>query len=195
MRSAENPDSGISIHALLTESDRCRSERMPLRSDFNPRSPHGERQRSDFLTMTKVQISIHALLTESDLTDEFSSPDGRRFQSTLSSRRATMNIALRTSLPSNFNPRSPHGERRAIWCPTGTPRNFNPRSPHGERPSDHSSPVEVFVNFNPRSPHGERPCTCPVLAVIDLFQSTLSSRRATANTTKLALSFLSKVPI
>ena len=27
------------------------------------------------------------------------------------------------------------------------------------------------------------------------FQSTLSSRRATANTTKLALSFLSKVPI
>ena len=146
----------ISIHALLTESDLFRCLRFPRicyfnpRSphgerpaaeaeqaktyiDFNPRSPHGERQRSDFLTMTKVQISIHALLTESDLTDEFSSPDGRRFQSTLSSRRATMNIALRTSLPSNFNPRSPHGERRAIWCPTGTPRNFNPRSPHGER--------------------------------------------------------------
>ena len=30
---------------------------------------------------------------------------------------------------------------------------------------------------------------------VGLFQSTLSLRRATANTTKLALSFLSKVPI
>ena len=34
----------------------------------------------------------------------------------------------------NFNPRSPHGERRPSACPAGScAHHFNPRSPHGER--------------------------------------------------------------
>lgn len=53
----------------------------------------------------------------------------------------------------------------------------------------------IIKNFNPRSPCGERLGDILAGALIRPFQSTLSSRRATANTTKLALSFLSKVPI
>ena len=81
--------------------------------DFNPRSPHGERRGGVGQKTIYIQISIHALLTESDiecflrafplrrisihalLTE---SDKGRqhdhlqppRFQSTLSSRRATL---------------------------------------------------------------------------------------------------------
>ena len=79
----------ISIHALLTESDRPSAmlssgreyfyprspygerriilrNRLSLSADFYPRSPYGERRSRSFLSMSKVWISIHALLTESD---------------------------------------------------------------------------------------------------------------------------------
>ena len=95
----------------------------------------------------------------------------------------------------NFNPRSPHGERHEMLQTAAWARcisihalltESDRRPPEGEEDTKY---------FNPRSPHGERPgiYARPQLAV--KFQSTLSSRRATANTTKLALSFLSKVPI
>ena len=124
----------ISIHALLTESDETASRYLlymvlfqstlssrratkgsiggtRLDMNFNPRSPHGERHRlvRGYLPAQRFQstlssrratvlfhrgyyakrISIHALLTESDLA------------------RMVPNCAA-----SNFNPRSPHGERR-----------------------------------------------------------------------------------
>ena len=81
--------------------------------------------------------------------------------------------------PDDFNPRSPHGERRKGGVPQALEAvHFNPRSPHGERPqrclranrllliSIHAprtgsdlkkSGAEFdYSNFNPRSPHGER---------------------------------------
>ena len=56
--------------------------------------------------------------------------------------------------------------------------NFNPRSPHGERRlrahcQRHSR------NFNPRSPHGERPTSGNVGCMLIIFQSTLPARGAT----------------
>ena len=88
---------------------------------------------------------------------------------------------LRSALrprPDYFNPRSPHGERHAVWrrstrssefqstlpawgaTPASAdraplPSNFNPRSPHGERPPLCLAFLD-FLYFNPRSPHGER---------------------------------------
>ena len=79
----------------------------------------------------------------------------------------------------DFNPRSPHGERRAERARKAADRaHFNPRSPHGERrevncmslvilpisthaPRTGSDEMKYVVldmvrNFNPRSPHGER---------------------------------------
>ena len=79
---------GISIHALLAESDPARRKHDPKRNNFYPRSPCGERQFltcifpviDGFLSTLSlrrathallqghfiVTISIHALLAESD---------------------------------------------------------------------------------------------------------------------------------
>ncbi len=79
-------------------------------------------------------ISIHAPRTGSDLTPSFS-----------------------TVKYSNFNPRSPHGERRVCFCrPCKHIVDFNPRSPHGERRSVRAVWLPTPMYFNPRSPHGER---------------------------------------
>ena len=79
---------GISIHALLAESDvRC----------FSPAGCW--------------RISIHALLAESDeenLNDIYSN---KKFLSTLSLRRATSSSKVNSSFIAYFYPRSPCGER------------------------------------------------------------------------------------
>ena len=61
--------------------------------------------------------------------------------------------------------------------------NFNPRSPWGERLTPQCSPISVS-HFNPRSPWGERPPLPKVKGVTYQFQSTLSVRRATLNSSK-----------
>ena len=82
------PKRQISIHALLAESDNANLRRHRGNDDFYPRSPCGERRKSNKLTGQKLvflstlslrratganrfadappQISIHALLAESD---------------------------------------------------------------------------------------------------------------------------------
>ena len=123
-------------------------------SDFNPRSPHGERLTWLSHYMLRPQISIHAPRTGSD-----------------------WRASHRRKRYSHFNPRSPHGERpsyhfsrftskifqstlpaRGATCPRcrwGRPFHFNPRSPHGERRKAAAN-RHVAGYFNPRSPHGER---------------------------------------
>ena len=104
-------------------------------------------------------------------------PEGA-FQSTLPARGATIvlsdfgnNLEISIHAPRtgsdatlipctpatwNFNPRSPHGERRVMAFSFRALWHFNPRSPHGERPT-HSLIIGIpRENFNPRSPHGER---------------------------------------
>ena len=57
---------GISIHALLAESDHGRGPALHGEGDFYPRSPCGERLKTDIDTDNEFAISIHALLAESD---------------------------------------------------------------------------------------------------------------------------------
>ena len=57
---------------------------------------------------------------------------GEVFQSTLPAWGETRRID-RDGGPQNFNPLSPHGERRGIQCSTTFDGYFNPLSPHGER--------------------------------------------------------------
>ena len=78
------------------------------------------------------------------------------FQSTLSARRATNTTKIKCSF--HFY--------------------FNPRSPRGERPYSRKN-IHTNDNFNPRSPRGERLYIIYMIAVITIFQSTLSARRAT----------------
>ena len=127
--------------------------------DFNPRSPHGERQKS----MRKHQASERHFNPRSphgERRKEYivfggkqkyfnpRSPHGERpewlptyksevtaFQSTLPARGATATATRRNHFRQYFNPRSPHGERQNRRSIPRTKRNFNPRSPHGERRS------------------------------------------------------------
>ena len=95
-------------------------------------------------------------------------------------RGATESPLSEMYIPSNFNPRSPCGERPECRATIFSPsRNFNPRSPCGERlkrhfmrlglyhtisihapraGSDRCIPIDsrIHSNFNPRSPCGER---------------------------------------
>ena len=80
----------ISIHAPRTGSDETLLVVKSEKGDFNPRSPHGERQPSGHADgIDAVSISIHAPRTGSDHTIQ----------------RGSYGTGY-------FNPRSPHGERR-----------------------------------------------------------------------------------
>ena len=107
----ELPGRLISIHALLTESDGVLDAEGPLglfqstlssrratfvhfpprraRGNFNPRSPHGERLRPS--TFRTVRVRFQSTLSSRRATRRPSPwpPGSTSFQSTLSSRRAT----------------------------------------------------------------------------------------------------------
>ena len=147
----------------------------------------------------------------------------RLFQSTLSARRATINMfyyiyfrtisihALREESDfllsvsvlssSNFNPRSPRGERPSLSIISQNLNNFNPRSPRGERQStstlsSHTDKISIHA-LREESDFDRGEITSGSLISIhalreesDLrtlrassshlsFQSTLSARRAT----------------
>ena len=69
--SSLKPEAAISIHAPRTGSD-CRSARqMAKRCNFNPRSPHGERQLFARARIIESIISIHAPRTGSDAGKQF----------------------------------------------------------------------------------------------------------------------------
>ena len=108
---AQGCGAGISIHALLAESD------LVQETVIDPSS-----------------ISIHALLAESDLLVFGEVVTVTAFLSTLSLRRATWCIGRLLVARRYFYPRSPCGERRSPLLPGRDPRHFYPRSPCGERP-------------------------------------------------------------
>ena len=126
-------------------------------SHFNPRSPHGERRHTARLNMLLSIISIHAPRTGSDGTAYIT--NGRAFSISIHAPRTGSDWADR-------------GDNRRLW-------DFNPRSPHGER-RDSSYLRMVACYFNPRSPHGERLLRRRRVSHRELFQSTLPARGATA---------------
>ena len=78
------------------------------------------------------------------------------FQSTLPVWGATLALIFTRQPRSNFNPRSPCGERPCNGARRRQGIDFNPRSPCGERHQPHAwNPPRT--DFNPRSPCGERP--------------------------------------
>ena len=80
----------ISIHAPRTGSDPGRAAVHVGIHHFNPRSPHGERQRIKPLHRVGVEISIHAPRTGSDPFHEPQCGMVSLFQSTLPARGATV---------------------------------------------------------------------------------------------------------
>ena len=162
---------------------------------FNPRSPHGERRFSRFLPRFAVIISIHAPRTGSD------HPALRRASESLPisihAPRTGSDDGSRRHFEKrgNFNPRSPHGERRIAWNSKTARSYFNPRSPHGERRWN-CSKRRYTSHFNPRSPHGERRWNCSKRRYTSHFnpRSPHGERRADVKLTLKQCSFQSTLP-
>ena len=146
----------ISIHAPRTGSDRYSFLAARRHSSISIHAPRtgsdGSIAAKDFVDA----ISIHAPRTGSDVMAQMRAFRDLRFQSTLPARGATPNLrwwksAYKISIHA---PRTGSDERKnAIWdelC------NFNPRSPHGERRACSARKQAIGYHFNPRSPHGER---------------------------------------
>ena len=67
-------------------------------------------------------------------------------------------------------------------------KNFNPLSPHGER-RDVGLAIELMVDFNPLSPHGERHATTESKMTLLQFQSTLPAWGETRSSVKVGLPY------
>ncbi len=145
----------ISIHAPRAGSDNLTTGWRQTGTDFNPRSPCGERR--------PVSAHQHHLM---------------QFQSTLPVRGATIKGAGGVCVHVYFNPRSPCGERRVIACAPLRCGAFQSTLPVRGATSAREGIVLDFIisihapragsdagsalttaqngNFNPRSPCGER---------------------------------------
>ena len=177
---------GISIHALLAESDGCRPGRPKRPADFYPRSPCGERLPRLPMAAQPQNISIHALLAESDPAGKvrpwashisihalLAESDVRRATGTAGSLAISIHALLAESDPprhwhggvtGHFYPRSPCGERRMIltqrFCASTFLSTLSLR-----RATCYSFRHSASCwHFYPRSPCGERPvlvwCSC-----------------------------------
>ena len=144
---------------------------------FNPLSPHGERRghearcsRPDQFQSTlpawgetyragervlTALISIHSPRMGRDRRR--GDPEGREAISIHSPRMGRdAGPPASGGKARDFNPLSPHGERREVQSPSPQNLDFNPLSPHGERHLRRVGGHGRLVYFNPLSPHGER---------------------------------------
>ena len=128
---------GISIHALLAESDVLLFWAYNIASAFLSTLSLRRATFARCRYWALSNISIHALLAESDGRAFLARPFLLQFLSTLSLRRATTSFS--TSIVSVTAFLSTLSLRRATWnsLPVTTPHwNFYPRSPCGERHCD-----------------------------------------------------------
>ena len=107
----------ISIHAPRGGSDVPSMAPQSTSSDFNPRSPWGERRYVTLIVAANCLISIHAPRGGSDNYNLATQSCDTRFQSTLPVGGATIDTSFYTVFEVNFNPRSPWGERQTAFLP------------------------------------------------------------------------------
>ena len=109
-RVASTPTTVISIHALLTESDTV-ARGLLQQLIISIHALLTESDHYDNYNLHCVEISIHALLTESDHPRARCALGHPIFLSTLSLRRATGACIVAGPVIYYFYPRSPYGER------------------------------------------------------------------------------------
>ena len=124
--------------------------------DFNPRSPCGERRRQRRTIQCRFRISIHALLAESDFLYYQDKFERSRFQSTLSLRRAT-----------------------CAWLPLLGRRDISIHALLAESDRDAGiGELDLIISIHALLAESDGEGGC-VMRTINVFQSTLSLRRAT----------------
>ena len=178
----------ISIHAPRTGSDVSHPFLFISDDNFNPRSPHGER------LLGSISVVI-AWVFQSTLPARgatavahrlgHSSPISIHAPRTGSDRRAA---AARTAAHINFNPRSPHGERRRRFISSRRTRQISIHAPRTG--SDLDLLVAHAVNCRFQSTLPARGATAASQAAQNqylVFQSTLPARGATRKTQQSAI--------
>ena len=124
-------------------------------------------------------ISTHAPRTGSDVHRQTDTPPEQMISTHAPRTGSDSGAAPSCAAARNFNPRSPHGERRGERGAGSRRHDFNPRSPHGERRNPVRRLARSMCNFNPRSPHGERQRWRTYFTLPTGFQPTLPARGAT----------------
>ena len=110
-RASRQQPAGISIHALLAESDHAPNHNPCSRSNFYPRSPCGERlSLARYHAVGVLFLSTLSLRRATREPTAFRTPH-HIFLSTLSLRRATSADYSCHNVRPDFYPRSPCGER------------------------------------------------------------------------------------
>ena len=168
---------------------------------FNPRSPHGERlcHISRNISATIFQstlpawgatvllfnihrtfcISIHAPRMGSDHHGHHV----RRASESISIHAPRMGsdffCYISCNISTNFNPRSPHGERLFISILAASEKTFQSTLPAWGATLRRNTDLLNLSYFNPRSPHGERHCPHEPYFQQFEFQSTLPAWGAT----------------
>ena len=171
--------------------------RCSARSDFNPRSPRGER----------LALLPHGFQQSADfnprsprgerLSGRISPSPHSRFQSTLPSRGATIAFVLQPGRELHISIHAPLAgsdcTRRELYILSPLFQSTLPSRGATLPQCDHP---RCCSNFNPRSPRGERLRLIAPMGGVCLFQSTLPSRGATLSSTMAsgATSFQSTLP-
>ena len=168
----------ISTHAPRTGSDHTRPSRTFTANNFNPRSPHGERPAGPVAGADR--FPFQPTLPARGATSTRRSTPSHRTISTHAPRTGSDDMErCDTAEQANFNPRSPHGERRQHYDRTRYHLLFQPTLPARGATLSHVALLLRLYYFNPRSPHGERHCPPLPQRMILLFQPTLPARGAT----------------
>ena len=182
------------------ERHKSKYKRANMIPYFNPRSPHRERLVQTSIIKCTRQISIHAPLTGSDAICKIFEPGikisihapltGSDFN--VFDNGDGVNISIHAPLTgsdfllfsaavaiNNFNPRSPHRERRSLkLCKCCFPI-FQSTLPSQGATGYCVGKTTSITDFNPRSPHRERRQILQISLIHTKFQSTLPSQGAT----------------
>ena len=170
---------GISIHAPREGSDDLIDEYAAFRAEFQSTLPargatlerrtielilaisiHAPREGSDEYAAAGTAfpcISIHAPREGSDMIPSQPVFHTVEFQSTFPARGATGFVGVGSAYASNFNPRSPRGERLFFSVRRVPLDHISIHAPREGSDISHGLLWGYPLYFNPRSPRGERP--------------------------------------
>ena len=141
-------------------------------SYFNPLSPHGERRQVCGYHPPRKAISIHSpRMGRDDYCDIGATVPYISIHSPRMGRDRNRRQIRQEANISIHSPRM--GRDMAAISPSAAASDFNPLSPHGERRRSGRHPGRRNVYFNPLSPHGERRQRGGGVSMAELFQSTL----------------------
>ena len=144
---------------------------------FNPRSPHGERQTHS--SPPAFRKTFQPTLPARGATiRNWRKPADSLFQPTLPARGATRWWSQRRIRP-DFNPRSPHGERRQPHGANAPKFGISTHAPRTGSDGHFTTAIYRECAFQPTLPARGATVSGDVFALFGIFQPTLPARGAT----------------